>query len=191
MPGLPKKFKVVLTAEVRAELETIARKTSAGVARVRRAKILLMADEGHPDGGYPDWEIADEVGICERQVVRIRQKFVREGLQPTLTRAPRSDSGTQRAIDGKAEAHLITLACSTPPEGCDHWTLQMLCDELKRMKLVRSVCRETARRSLKKINSSLGEPSGFASPKRIGRGLSPGWKKSSTSTRKPTTRSTR
>ena len=191
MPGSRIKIKLVLSAEERAELEAIARKTSAGVARVRRAKILLMADEGHPDGGYPDWEIAEEVGLCERQVVRVRQKFVREGLQATLTRVPRSDSGTQRAIDGKAEAHLVTIACSTPPEGCDHWTLQMLCDELKRMKLVRHVCRETARRSLKKINSSLGKPSGSALPKRTGRGSSRGWKKSSMSTKKRTTRSTR
>jgi hypothetical protein len=190
MPDLSKKFKVILSPETRSELEAIARKTSAGVARVRRAKILLMADEAHPDGEYPDCQIAEEVGLCERQVVRIRQKFVKSGVQPTLARATRTDAGTRRVIDGKAEAHLVTIACSTPPEGRDHWTLQMLCDELKRLQIVKSVCCETVRQVLKKTNCNLGRPNAFASRKRTGRDSSRGWKKSSTSTRKRSTTST-
>jgi hypothetical protein len=191
MPNLANKYKVNLTPEHRAELEAVVRKTSAGVARVRSATILLMADEEHADGGFADWEIAEEVGICERQVVRIRQKFVKQGLHPTLARAKRRDAGTQRALDGKAEAHLFTIACSTPPEGRDHWTLQMLCDELQRLSIVRSVCRETVRRSLKKTNFALGKRNGFVLPKRIGRGLSPEWSKSSTSTRSRSTKKIR
>jgi hypothetical protein len=139
---------------MRAELEAITRKTSLGVAQVRRAKILLMADEAHPDGGYADWQISEEVGLCERQVVRIRQRFVKSGVQPTLVRAKRSDAGTRRALDGKAEAHLVTLACSTPPEGRDHWTLQLLCNELKRLEIIPSVCCETVRQVLKKTRTA-------------------------------------
>jgi transposase len=97
----------------------------------------------------------------------------------------------RRVFDGKAEAHLVTLACSTPPEGRDHWTLQMLCDELKRLQIVTSVCCETVRQALKKTGLSLGKPNASALPKRTGRVLSRGWKKSSMSTRKRSTRSTR
>jgi hypothetical protein len=184
MPDLSKKHSVLLTPKTRAELEAVVRKTSAGAAPVRRATILLMADEAHSDGGYADWEIAEEVGLCERQVVRIRQKFVKSGVQPTLARAVRSDAGTRRVIDGRAEAQLITIACSTPPEGRDHWTLQMLCTELQRLQIVKSVCCETVRQVLKKTNCALGSRNASASPKRTGRALSRGWKKSSTSTRK-------
>ncbi len=191
MPDLSKKYKVNLSPEIRAELEAIARKTSAGVAQVRRAKILLMADEAHPDGGYADWQIAEEVGLCERQVVRIRQKFVKSGVQPTLTRATRSDAGIRRVLDGKAEAHLVTIACSTPPEGRDHWTLQMLCGELKRLRIVKSVCCETVRQVLKKTGLGLGRPNASASRKRTGRDSWRGWKKSSTSTRNRSTTNTR
>ena len=191
MPNLANKFKVVLSPETRAELEAIARKTSAGVAKVRRAKILLMADEAHADGGYSDRQIAEKVGLCERQVVRIRQKFVKSGVQPTLTRAIRSDAGTRHVLDGKAEAHLVTIACSTPPEGRDHWTLQMLCDELKRLQIVKSVCCETVRQALKKTNCNLGRPNASASRKPTGRDSSRGWKKFSTSTRKHSTTNTR
>jgi hypothetical protein len=191
MPDLSKKYKVALSPENRAELEAIARKTSLGVAQVRRAKILLLADEAHPDGGYPDWHIAEEVGLCERQVVRIRQRFVKSGVQPALVRATRRDAGTRRVFDGKAEAHLVTLACSTPPEGRDHWTLQMLCSELKRLQIVKSVCCETVRQTLKKTGCNLGKPSVSASRKRIGRASWRGWKKSSTSTREGSTKRAR
>lgn len=191
MPNLARKYCVMLTPEARAELETIARKTSAGVAQVRRATILLMADQAHPDGGSADWEIAEEVGLSERQVVRIRQKFVKSGVQPTLTRATRSDAGTRRVIDGRAEAQLITIACSTPPEGRDHWTLQMLCNELQRLQIVKSVCCETVRQALKKTNCNPGNPSDSASLRRTGRDSSPGWRKCSTSTRKRSTTNNR
>lgn len=188
MANLAAKYCVVLTPEARAELKTIARKSSSGAAQVRRAKILLMADEASPEGGYADWEIAEAVGLCERQVVRVRQKFVKSGLQPTLTRATRIDAGIRRAIDGRAEAQLVTIACSTPPDGRDHWTLQMLCDELKRLRVVKSICCETARQVLKKTNCVPGPRSGSASPKRTGRDSSREWKKSSTSTKKRSTR---
>lgn len=187
MPNSSIKFQVLLSPEVRTELEAVARKTSAGAAKVRRAKILLMADEAHPDGGYPDWEIAEEVGLCERQVVRIRQKFVKSGVLPTLSRAVRADAGMRRAIDGRAEARLVTIACGTPPEGRDHWTLQMLCDELRRLQIVKSVCCETVRQVLKKTNYDPGSRNASASPKRIGRGSSRGWKKSLTSTKNHST----
>lgn len=191
MPNLSQKQRVLLAPEDRSELSAIARKSSAGAAQVRRATILLMADEAHPEGGYTDEEIAEAVGLCERQVVRIRQKFVKSGVRPTLTRAQRSDAGTRRAIDGRAEAQLIVIACSTPPEGRDHWTLQMLCNELQRLEVVKSVCCETVRQVLKKTNCVLGSRNASASRKQIGRGSSHGWKKSSMSTRKRTTKNVR
>ena len=79
MPNRSKKLKVCLSTEYREELEGICRRQSVAAAKVRRARVLLMSDEDHPDGRRRDWEIAEVVGISERQVVRIRQQFVREG----------------------------------------------------------------------------------------------------------------
>lgn len=191
MPNMAAKYRVVLTPEARADLQAVARKSSAGAAKIRWAKILLLADEAHPDGRRADWEIAEEVGLCERQVVRIRQKFVKSGLESTLVRRTRGDAGISRLIAGRAEAQLVTIACSTPPEGHDHWTLQMLCDELVRLKVLKSVCCETVRRSLKKTSCVPGRRSDSASLKPIGRVSSRGWRKSSTSTRKRTMTNTR
>ena len=72
MPDLSKKYCALLTPETRSESELIVRRESLGVAKIRRATILLLADEAHPEDGWHDWEIAEEVGLCERQIVRIR-----------------------------------------------------------------------------------------------------------------------
>ena len=188
MPDLSKKLKVFLSPEYRAELEAICRRQSVAAAKVRRARILLMSDEGHPDGGRHDSEIAEAVGLCERQVVRIRQDFVRKG-EPVLDRKPRPFVAGK--LDGPAEAKLVTLCCSKPPEGRERWTLQLLCDELARLTVVESISRETVRICLKKTNLSLGGPNGSAFRRKTVPASSRGWKRSSMSTSSRTTRGTR
>ncbi len=190
MPSLNAKQRVRLTARQRGELQALCRQKSVAAGKVRRAKILLMADENHPDGRRPDWQIAEAVEISERQVVRIRQQFVLEG-DPTLERKMRADAGVPKRLDAKAQARLVTLSCSRPPEGRDRWTLQLLCDELGRLQVVESVCVETVRQCLKKTASSRGGRKGSASLRPTGPGSSRGWKKSSTSTRQRTTRGVR
>jgi hypothetical protein len=194
MADLARKLKVELTKTERKELEAIVRRQSVGAAKQRRARILLLADQNHPDGRRTDANIAELVGLCERQVVRIRQRFARErdsqSVEETCERKPRPSAPERRRLNGEAEAQLIVLACSDPPEGRDHWTLQLLCDELARLKVVESVCRETVRKCLKKTNFSPGGPSVTAFRKRTGRGSSGKWKRCSTSIKGRTTSGT-
>lgn len=156
MSNLAHKLKVELTAEERRELEAVVRQQSVGAARQRRARILLLSDVVHPDGRRTDANIAELVGLSERQVVRIRQRFCRERHERSVgeacERKPRPAAPERRRLDGTAEARLVVLACSAPPQGRDHWTLQLLCDELARLGVVESVCRETVRQSLKKMS---------------------------------------
>jgi transposase len=188
MPDLSKKVQVHLSSSYRVELEAVCRRQSIAAAQVRRARILLMSDQDHPDGRRRDWEIAEAVGISERQVVRIRQQFVRDG-KTALVRKPRPS--VPGKLDGAAEAKLVTLCCSLPPEGRDRWTLQLLCDELARLEIIESVCPETVRKCLKKMNLNLGRHAGTAFRRKIMPDSSRGWKPSSRSTRKRTTRRTR
>ena len=175
MPDTTLKIKIELTKEERSELESLLRKQSVGAALQRRARILLLADSRHPDGRRTDANIAELVGLCERQVVRIRQKFARERTAQSVIEAcerkPRPLAPERRRLDGKAEARLVALACSAPSADRDRWTLQMLCDELVRLEVVESVCPETVRKCLKKTTFSRGGPRGIASRKRIARDL--------------------
>jgi hypothetical protein len=191
MPDHIIKHQVILTDDQRADLERTTRQSSVGVAKRRWATILLLADEAHPGGRRTDEEIADEVGVSVRQLERVRKRFVRDGFGAALTRTTRSDAGVPKILDGVAEAHLVTLCCSDPPDGRGRWTLQLLCDELARLRVVTSVCPETVRRCLKKTTSGRGRPSGSASPRATDRDSSPRWKTSSTRTTPGTTRPTR
>jgi hypothetical protein len=47
---------------------------------------------------------------------------------------------------------LIALACSSPPEGRDRWTLKLLAERLVTLEVVDSISDQTVRRTLKKTN---------------------------------------
>jgi hypothetical protein len=73
-----------------------------------------------------------------------------------LGRKPQDRPSRQRKLDGRAEAHLIALACSAAPPGRKEWTMQLLADRLVELAVVDAVCDETVRRCLKKTRSSPG-----------------------------------
>jgi hypothetical protein len=61
--------------------------------------------------------------ICEaldtniKMVGRVREQCVTEGLEAVFKRKRRATPPIQPIFDGEAEAKLIALACSEPPEG--------------------------------------------------------------------------
>jgi hypothetical protein len=150
-----KRYKVTLTNEERATLTTIVRKGKGNVRRMRRAQILLLADENRPDGAWKDADIAQALNAHERTVERTREKCVLEGVEAALNHT-RPQKKRSRVLDGAAEARLVQLACSDAPEGLERWTLQMLADKLIELEVVETVSRETVRTTLKKMNLSLG-----------------------------------
>lgn len=186
-----RKHVVELSAGQREDLSKMVKSGSTSARVVRRARILLLSDADHPEGRRPDWQIAEIVGLTEKQVKRIRQQFVTSGVEPTLARKTRSDAGQSKVFDGSAEAKLVTLCCSQPPAGRQQWTLELLADELCRMKIVTRVCPETVRQCLKKTASNPGRHAGSASRKRIMPVSWLRWKRSSTSTPNRTTRPAR
>ena len=151
MPQQVRKWVVELSPEQRGELQRIVRSQNSSALMVKRSRVLLLCDAVHPDGRRTDEQIVDLVGMTRRQVQRIRVKFAQEGLEATTRRKLRSDKGTPKVFHGEAEAQLVSLCCSTPPEGHQRWTLKLLVDELSRLQIVTSVCPETVRRTLKKI----------------------------------------
>ena len=88
-------------------------------------------------------------------VARVRKRFVEEGLEDAINDKPRP--GRERKLDGKQEAHLVAIACSSPPEGHVNWTLHLLAGNGGEMEFAGSISLETVRQILKKTNSSLEE----------------------------------
>lgn len=151
-----KKYKVTLTDDERGQLRDLIAAGKAAAQKLAHARILLKADAA-PDGpGWTDDRIADAVEVSTDTVARVRQRFVEDSLDAALSRKKPAKPSRERALDGRAEARLIALACSPPPAGRKRWTMQMLADQLVEMEVVETVSDETVRRALQKTSSSRG-----------------------------------
>ena len=154
------KYKVNLTESERSRLNGVSRRGKTSVRTVKRALALLQAQA---DEGLRDREIADVLLINAATVARVRKRFVEEGLEAAVNDRPRP--GRERKLDGKQEAHLVAIACSSPPEGHVNWTLHLLADKVVEMEFAGSISLETVRQILKKTNSSRGRRRNGASPR--------------------------
>lgn len=143
------KYRVTLTIEERVELERLVSRGRGAARKFCHARILLLADET-PGLRRPDEDIVAALRTSRRTVERVRRRFVTEGLAAALH--PRSQPARpgKIKIKGDVEQQLVQLACSDPPQGRCHWTLQLLADELVVLGLVDRVSIETVRQALKK-----------------------------------------
>ena len=146
---MAKRDVVDLTEEERAKLHALGKKGKVVARKLRRAQLLLLAADGDTDT-----EIAAALHIGVSTVERTRTRFVEGGLEWALTERPRP-GGTPK-LQGKDEAFVIALACSTPPDGRERWTMQLLADRVVEVGLIDTISHETIRRTLKKTIPSPG-----------------------------------
>jgi transposase len=140
-----KKYIVELTAEERQELHELTSKGQVRARKMKRAQVLLKAD-----AGLKDEEIMTALNVSRTMVERTRKRFVEGGLKKALNEDPRP--GAKRKLDGRAEAYLIALTCSEPPDDHDHWALRLLADRLVEAGVVESISHEAVRQALKKTS---------------------------------------
>jgi hypothetical protein len=151
-----KKYKVTLTTDERNSLQVLIAAGKAAALKLTRARILLKADAAPGGPAWTDVRIAEALEIDVTTVERLRERFVEQGLEASLDRKKQDQPSRQRTLDGQAEARLIALACSQPPQGRVRWTLRLLADRLVELEIVDTVSMETVRRTLKKTSSSRG-----------------------------------
>lgn len=149
------KYAVYLTEAERARLRTLIGRGTAPTRLLTHARILLKANQGEGGPSWSDGAIAGALELHPDTVARVRRAYVSGGLAAALARKT-PDRVYTRRLDGVAEAHLITVACSAPPAGRERWTLRLLADELVRLEVVPTVSHETVRRTLQQTSSSHG-----------------------------------
>ena len=147
-----KKYKVTLTAEERLQLQDLIAAGTAAARKIAHARVLLKADAAEGGPAWPDHRIAEALEVGHATIERVRQRFVEQGLEAALVRKPQARPSRLPTLDGRAEARLIALACSTPPDGRAVWTMQLLADKLVELEVVPSISDETVRRALKKTS---------------------------------------
>ncbi len=149
-----KQYVIRLSPDERKELQVLTRSGTMKVRAFKRAQMLLKAD-ATPDRPVPtETEIAEAVGVSVGTVVNVCKRYLASGLQQTL--AGQYAGHNPRLLDGTAEAHLIALTCSEPPEDREHWTMQLLADQMVKLGYAQHLSDETVRKTLKKTYSSRG-----------------------------------
>lgn len=156
MPAI--KYIVDLSSDERDQLLQLLGRGKPAARKVRRAHILLKADEG-----LHDEQIARALHTGRATVERTRKRFVEEGLEGALNEKPRP--GREHKLDGKAEALVIATVCSAAPTGHARWTLRLLAGRVVELELADSISHEAIRQLLKKTNSNLGKSRNGAFPK--------------------------
>lgn len=142
------KYNVKLTKEERSKLASLTLGGTIGVRKLNRVKILLLADENNEMGNKTDKEIANKLDVSEATVVRIRRKYIDEGLELALNEKARS--GRPPGISGEERAKITALACTDAPEGFGRWSLRLLADKIVELELVASISHSTVGEILKK-----------------------------------------
>lgn len=135
------RYRVDLTQYERDQLAALLSGGKQAARKLKRAQILLAADQG-----IADEDIADTVGVGGSTVYRTKKRFVEGNLERALSEEPRP--GAERKLSVKQEALLVATACSRPPAGRTRWTLDLLADEMVRLTEHEDLSRETVRRRL-------------------------------------------
>ncbi len=150
-----KKYEVHLNQTERESLEQLVKAGTTSARKLTRAWILLKSDTNEGGLNWSYKKICEAFDVSEVTVYQVRKAFVENGLEKAINRKKPGREYEHR-LDGEAEAHLIALACSEPPNGQERWTLRLLQDRMVKLEYVEDVSHETIRTTLKKTNLSLG-----------------------------------
>jgi len=141
------KFK--LSAKEREYLRIFKKSGGHSLREFNRATILLFLDKGLSIS-----EIADLLEVERTTIWRIKKRYLKHGLEVSLTENTRS--GQPVKYTTVHEAELTALACGPVPSGRRRWTIRLLVEELNKQKGFETITFGTVRKLLKKTNLSLG-----------------------------------
>ena len=150
----PKTYIIKLSNDGRATLQKTIHNKKTCKTVLKRCQIMLELDE-EQGTGLTHAQLAHSYAVCPATITNIIQSYVKNGIKDIIRYniSPNS-SAALRKVDGRAEAHIIQMACSPAPEGHSRWTLRLL-EEKARIELDIPVGREAIRQTLKKMNFDL------------------------------------
>jgi transposase len=116
---------------------------------LNRARILQLNYQGKSLQAISDLLILNYVSVSG-----IVKDYREGGLEYALYDLPRSGAPTK--ITQEIEAHTTAIAFSEAPDKRVNWTIELIRDELIRLKVVDSLSKTSTHTILKKVNSNLG-----------------------------------
>ena len=113
---------VILDEQQRNYLLRLSRKRNAPARELQRAKMILLAAEGHSNA-----EIGRRLSVLPTTVSHWRRRFCQRGLLG-LSEAPRS--GAPRQINDDHVEKVIKMTLETTPANATHWSTRRLAAKL-------------------------------------------------------------
>lgn len=148
--GRPTKYRINLTIFEQAELERLTRQQTAPQHRVKRAKIILMAN----GDGASNQAIAQELGIYKAEVTNWTKRWIERAMEPIEERlADLQRCGRPDEITPEQWCRIIALACEKPEHygrPVSHWSSPELADEAVKQRIVDRLSPGHLRKVLKK-----------------------------------------
>jgi hypothetical protein len=139
----------------RTTLHTLIRSGKAPARTQTRARLLLLLDR-HQSASCHDDAVAKALHCHRNTVGNVRRRFVTAGLPAALYDQPLPPR-TPKKITGEVAAHLVALACRTPPAGQQRWTLRLLADRFVELGLIESIRHVAVGARLKNTRSNRGK----------------------------------
>lgn len=118
--GRPKAL-LVLDAEQREQLESLANSRSLPAGLVRRAKIILLSASGKTNR-----EIARQMGTSKVTVGVWRRRFLAHGARGLYDELR---TGRPRPISDERVAQLVGKTLKTKPKNGTHWSIRQIAAE--------------------------------------------------------------
>jgi transposase len=118
-PGRPAK-ELIVSAENRAQLESIARSQSLPAVLVRRAQMVLRMADGESNS-----EVARRFGVSRPTVTLCRTRFRERGMAGLHNELK---PGRPRSTEDEAVAALVNTALRSRPNGKTHWSRRGLAE---------------------------------------------------------------
>lgn len=150
MPEIACSNKVELSDDEQDHLFALIHKGVNSARVITRARILSKLAKGDSNQ-----DICLALDVTQPTVLKTRKRFAEGGLEAALGELPRP--GSQPKLDAKQAAMITAIACSTAPDGHDHWTLRLLGSKIVELGFAQSYSHEGVRQLLKKTNSNRGK----------------------------------
>ena len=149
-----KRLEVTRTPEEHESLSTSVAHGHQSARESNRARIFLLAHDGHTDA-----DIAKVLGVSHVTISNMRKKYHHKGDQhilDVLHDEPRG--GRPMKFDSTVEAKVTMIACSEPPPGAARWTLHLSADRLVKLDVVDTISYCTFRTLCRPSEVILEEP---------------------------------
>lgn len=146
------KWHIELDKAAIKKIKMVLRSKKVSLEAKKRAQILLDIDESN--GRIPESLniITAKRGVCQNTIMGVRRNYAEKGIDAAIFRKKRKTPPVPAKVTGEVEAHIIAVCCSAPPQGKDHWSMQMIADKIILDGIVEDISDETVRLVLKKRN---------------------------------------